>query len=238
MEILTTMPQWIGTRTHTYTHTRIFMKCVAADGQLERPDIAWGRCGGGWSAHGGNQDAALVDHLLWKRSGTGVVPCVAPALHAATQLWRFNPGPCGLMNKGLVFGAKDCRLESCQGHVLPLSRSLMRRRIQSVAKRILRHACAHACAYARWCIHALLHTCTQNMTHIQFTRSREYINTLSEVLIMTCIGAQLHYDRCVVGSRIGADRPRVVVSTATGSASSSWPQYIASSAQLAGAWGC
>ena len=25
-------------------------------------------------------------------------------------------GPCGLMYKALVFGAKDCRLESCQGH--------------------------------------------------------------------------------------------------------------------------
>ena len=24
--------------------------------------------------------------------------------------------PCGLMDKALVFGAKDCRLESCRGH--------------------------------------------------------------------------------------------------------------------------
>ena len=24
--------------------------------------------------------------------------------------------PCGLMDKALVFGTKDCRLESCQGH--------------------------------------------------------------------------------------------------------------------------
>ena len=25
-------------------------------------------------------------------------------------------GPCGLMDKALVFGTKDCRFESCQGH--------------------------------------------------------------------------------------------------------------------------
>ena len=25
--------------------------------------------------------------------------------------------PCGLMDKALVFGTKDCRLESCQGHI-------------------------------------------------------------------------------------------------------------------------
>ena len=26
--------------------------------------------------------------------------------------------PCGLMDKALVFGTKDCRFESCQGHVV------------------------------------------------------------------------------------------------------------------------
>ena len=31
--------------------------------------------------------------------------------HSACQ-W-----PCGLMDKALVFGTKDCRLESCQGHI-------------------------------------------------------------------------------------------------------------------------
>ena len=25
--------------------------------------------------------------------------------------------PCGLMDKALVFGTKDCRFESCQGHL-------------------------------------------------------------------------------------------------------------------------
>ena len=28
----------------------------------------------------------------------------------------LNMWPCGLMDKALVFGTKDCRLESCQGH--------------------------------------------------------------------------------------------------------------------------
>ena len=27
--------------------------------------------------------------------------------------------PCGLMDKALVFGTKDCRFESCQGHCVP-----------------------------------------------------------------------------------------------------------------------
>ena len=29
--------------------------------------------------------------------------------------------PCGLMDKALVFGNKDCRFESCQGHLPPCS---------------------------------------------------------------------------------------------------------------------
>ena len=30
-------------------------------------------------------------------------------------------GPCGLMDKALVFGAKDCRLEPCQGQRISLA---------------------------------------------------------------------------------------------------------------------
>ena len=30
----------------------------------------------------------------------------------------FRDRPCGLMDKALVFGTKDCRFESCQGHAL------------------------------------------------------------------------------------------------------------------------
>ena len=29
--------------------------------------------------------------------------------------------PCGLMDKALVFGTKDCRFESCQGHTIRFS---------------------------------------------------------------------------------------------------------------------
>jgi hypothetical protein len=28
-----------------------------------------------------------------------------------------NKRPCGLMDKALVLGTKDCRFESCQGHI-------------------------------------------------------------------------------------------------------------------------
>ena len=30
-------------------------------------------------------------------------------------------GPCGLMDKALIFGTKDCRFESCQGHTFQYS---------------------------------------------------------------------------------------------------------------------
>ena len=37
-------------------------------------------------------------------------------------------GPCGLMDKALVFGTKDCRLESCQGHICYWHRAAHHRR--------------------------------------------------------------------------------------------------------------
>ena len=40
--------------------------------------------------------------------------------HSRQPSWRgvslYLRGPCGLMDKALVFGTKDCRFESCQGH--------------------------------------------------------------------------------------------------------------------------
>ena len=33
-----------------------------------------------------------------------------------SSFWQW---PCGLMDKALVFGTKDCRFESCQGQLLP-----------------------------------------------------------------------------------------------------------------------
>jgi hypothetical protein len=35
---------------------------------------------------------------------------------ASNRTWPRHRGPCGLMDKALVFGTKDCRFESCQGH--------------------------------------------------------------------------------------------------------------------------
>ena len=31
---------------------------------------------------------------------------------------HIHGGPCGLMDKALVFGTKDCSFESCQGHAV------------------------------------------------------------------------------------------------------------------------
>ena len=52
-----------------------------------------------------------------KAKGGGVLPR-CPWYDSGCQ--REFRGPCGLMDKALVFGTKDCRFESCQGHT-PLS---------------------------------------------------------------------------------------------------------------------
>ena len=47
--------------------------------------------------------------------------CFLSALDAVQSLGRgfrtHSTRPCGLMDKALVFGTKDCRFESCQGHL-------------------------------------------------------------------------------------------------------------------------
>ena len=46
------------------------------------------------------------------------VRCLSPA-RAGLKMMRVvaqHQRPCGLMDKALVFGTKDCRFESCQGH--------------------------------------------------------------------------------------------------------------------------
>ena len=40
--------------------------------------------------------------------------------------------PCGLMDKALVFGTKDCRLESCQGHFFPLFLKMIMRVLRMI----------------------------------------------------------------------------------------------------------
>ena len=63
----------------------------------------------------------------WKRVGEVVEG--APAQHyqsAATEnsssqrdsVEMMYKRPCGLMDKALIFGTKDCRFESCQGQQL------------------------------------------------------------------------------------------------------------------------
>ena len=53
----------------------------------------------------------VLMHILGQTSSSGVFD------------WSFGnrkvhrQGPCGLMDKALVFGTKDCRFESCQGHL-------------------------------------------------------------------------------------------------------------------------
>ena len=39
-----------------------------------------------------------------------------PRRRSASRPLPFVTRPCGLMDKALVFGTKDCRFESCQGH--------------------------------------------------------------------------------------------------------------------------
>ena len=43
---------------------------------------------------------------------------VLALLCLACQTSLYFVRPCGLMDKALVFGTKDCRFESCQGHPL------------------------------------------------------------------------------------------------------------------------
>ena len=43
-------------------------------------------------------------------------------------------GPCGLMDKALVFGTKDCRFESCQGHYSRVLRAPIRLALTSLSE--------------------------------------------------------------------------------------------------------
>ena len=52
--------------------------------------------------------------LRWQRQVALHRTCLLVSVRASVD-W-----PCGLMDKALVFGTKDCRFESCQGHALHL----------------------------------------------------------------------------------------------------------------------
>ena len=64
------------------------------------------------------QLAAGWQHFLATASVAGT-RCAMPAIKLGYT--RAYMGPCGLMDKALVFGTKDCRFESCQGHIAQLA---------------------------------------------------------------------------------------------------------------------
>ena len=66
---------------------------------------AWSRFGGTTGAAGdafGHHEACMGSLSFTDAVGVG-------------EQFSFTR-PCGLMDKALVFGTKDCRFESCQGH--------------------------------------------------------------------------------------------------------------------------
>ena len=80
----------------------------------------------GYSAHVSRSARGCSGHVTHKSRGQ-------PGVGALQAGRRLTPGlavlcdisarphifrrPCGLMDKALVFGTKDCRFESCQGHL-------------------------------------------------------------------------------------------------------------------------
>ena len=70
-----------------------------------------------------------------------VLPQLAVMIAAAKCI-----GLCGLMDTALVFGTKDCRLESCQSHAKHADAAL---RMCTCVRRLLvfvRYACVSICA--------------------------------------------------------------------------------------------
>ena len=89
-------------------------KCMGALGQCKSisihaaPIFGWG----------------LAAHQCVCLSGQGKVVCQYTIKDrcGSTVCMAFYRRPCGLMDKALVFGTKDCRFESCQGHQLLLAK--------------------------------------------------------------------------------------------------------------------
>ena len=63
-----------------------------------------------------NLSALIAHHLLVDRHRRRFIEVSAAASFFLSDI-NIN-WPCGLMDKALVFGTKDCRFESCQGQVL------------------------------------------------------------------------------------------------------------------------
>ena len=62
--------------------------------------------------------------------------CMRNAPQMRVRAWlRLHVGwPCGLMDKALVFGTKDCRFESCQGHFETTMPTTHARKTRTLAK--------------------------------------------------------------------------------------------------------
>ena len=52
----------------------------------------------------------------WEGKASQLLPKSSPHTSVCFQHPTLINWPCGLMDKALVFGTKDCRFESCQGH--------------------------------------------------------------------------------------------------------------------------
>ena len=59
-------------------------------------------------------DCGIKAHAIYNAKCWQMSPPTGWFLFHILEL--LNQRPCGLMDKALVFGAKDCRFESCQGH--------------------------------------------------------------------------------------------------------------------------
>ena len=95
-----------------------------------------------WKIQRGGFESGLLLHICYMRPSThlAILPLLTPILPQASIdecPWRCKCShlrgatlsrkgghsacqwPCGLMDKALVFGTKDCRFESCQGQFSP-----------------------------------------------------------------------------------------------------------------------
>ena len=60
--------------------------------------------------------AAQISRQLATKPPDAPAADFTPSCEVFMHTRRYFDRPCGLMDKALVFGTKDCRFESCQGH--------------------------------------------------------------------------------------------------------------------------
>ena len=59
-----------------------------------------------------------VSVCYWEWLQVLIALCCKVARGCVLRLPQFSVWPCGLMDKALVLGTKDCRFESCQGQCI------------------------------------------------------------------------------------------------------------------------